>query len=390
MTRNLKLFLCLATLPVAALAQTAEQPATTSSPVAYVYVSGPTHVNGFAVSSTGKLTPVPGSPFANIAVSYMSVNSKYVFGSSDDNAHIIGFSIASNGSLKKVSQINAHDYPPDGFACFDVGPTRIDVTGTRLYNDDWNCDGNQVYIQSYRIEANGSLQFLANSGGTGADVFLSRPPAVLGNNKYAYHAGIAIEGNPGLLVYGYKRESNGALVLANTVITPPTPKNPDDVYSPESVLASDRTNHLAFALHAVNRNSGAVDGPLKLASFTADAQGNLTTTNTFSNMALVGLVRVLATSISPSAKLLAIGAGRENAGFQLFHFNGASPITHYTGKLQPGYKFIQLGWDRSNHLYALSTDKLFVYTVTPTSVTQAPGSPYSIPKASSVIVSSLQ
>jgi len=390
MTRILKLFLCLATLPVAALAQTAEQPATTSSPVAYVYVSGPTHVNGFAASSTGKLTPVSGSPFANIAISYMSVNSKYVFGASDDRAHIITFSIAANGSLKKVSQINAHDYPPDGFECFEVGPTRIDVTGTTLYNDDWNCDGNQVYIQSYRIEANGNLQFLANSGGTGADVFLSRPPAVLGNNKYAYIAGIAIEGDPGLLVYGFKRESNGVLDLANTVTTPPKPKNPDDVYSPESVLASDRTNHLAFVLHAVNRNSGTVDGPLKLASFTADVQGNLTTTSTFSNMPLVGLARVQAMSISPSAKLLAIGAGRENAGFQLFHFNGASPITHYTGKLQPGYKFIQLGWDRSNHLYALSTDKLFVYTVTPTSVTQAPGSPYSIPKASSVIVRSLQ
>jgi hypothetical protein len=35
-------------------------------------------------------------------------------------------------------------------------------------------------------------------------------------------------------------------------------------------------------------------------------------------------------------------------------------------------------WDNDNHLYAISKSagKLFVFTITPTSVSQAPGSPY--------------
>jgi hypothetical protein len=87
-------------------------------------------------------------------------------------------------------------------------------------------------------------------------------------------------------------------------------------------------------------------------------------------------------SISPSGKLLAAGG----QGFQVFHFNGSSPITHYTGLLEAEDSFAEFGWDRDNHLFALSGNALFVYTATPTSVKQAAGSPYSIPQASSLIV----
>jgi hypothetical protein len=90
--------------------------------------------------------------------------------------------------------------------------------------------------------------------------------------------------------------------------------------------------------------------------------------------------------MSPSGKLFAVGG----TGFQVFHFNGAEPITPFTGLLQANYQFQAFAWDGDNHLYALSGGKLFVYTVTPASINEAPGSPYSIPEASSVIVRSLQ
>lgn len=79
MTRCLKLFACLTTTLCAgaALAQTGDEPETTSSPVAYVYVSRPTHIDAFAASTTGKLTAVPGSPFSG-SVSSMSVNGKFL------------------------------------------------------------------------------------------------------------------------------------------------------------------------------------------------------------------------------------------------------------------------------------------------------------------------
>jgi hypothetical protein len=42
-----------------------------------------------------------------------------------------------------------------------------------------------------------------------------------------------------------------------------------------------------------------------------------------------------------------------------------------------------VNWDNHNHLFAISggTNQVFVYTITPTSLTPAPGSPYVIPSA---------
>jgi hypothetical protein len=48
----------------------------------------------------------------------------------------------------------------------------------------------------------------------------------------------------------------------------------------------------------------------------------------------------------------------------------------------------QVFWDNSNHLYALSRNagKLHVFTVTPTSHSEASGSPYTIANPANVIV----
>jgi hypothetical protein len=88
--------------------------------------------------------------------------------------------------------------------------------------------------------------------------------------------------------------------------------------------------------------------------------------------------------MSPSGKLLAVAGP---AGLQVFHFNGGNPITHYTGLIARG-QVDQMYWDNENHLYAIShsAGKLFVFTVTPTSVTQAPGSPYTITNPQNIIV----
>jgi hypothetical protein len=393
------LFVCLiATLCTgAALAQTSIDPAyqrpdPPSPPVAYVYVSRPTHVDGFAASSAGKLTAVPGSPFSNIALSHMSVTKKFLFGASDDGADIFSYSIASSGALKQVSEIDTHKYKPEGNDCFSVGPTQLDFTGSTLYNDDYNCDQDSTFIQAYKIESNGELQFLANTDAGGED-FSASPAVLLGTNKYAYIT-ISFGQESGGFGQIFQRESNGVLQRGNTFGFP-QPKSPDDVYTPFNVLAGDPTDHLAIAIIAENNITGNSDGPVVLASYKADSHGNLTTTNTFENMPSVA-VGPQTMSISPSGKLLAVGGGVPNCsncgapGFQVFHFNGSSPITHYTGVLHSSEKFVQFGWDSENHLYALSTTNLHVYEATSTSIKEVSGSPYSIPEASSVIVLSLK
>ena len=93
--------------------------------------------------------------------------------------------------------------------------------------------------------------------------------------------------------------------------------------------------------------------------------------------------------MSPSGKLLAVGG----SGLEIFHFNGGSPLTKYKTLLTTD-GIGQILWDNDNHMYALGSDakggKLWVYTVTPTSVTEAPGSPYSITNAGSMVVQPLK
>lgn len=374
-------------------AQTSEAATnSSSSPVAYVYVTRPTHLDGFAASSSGKLTAISGSPWSNIALSHLSVTKKNLFGASDDNQTIYSYKIASNGSVSEVASINTHNYNPDGNDCYAVGPTQLDFTGTILYNDDWNCDGDSQYIQSYKIEPQGDLTFLGNSGGEGEDYVMSAP-VVLGTNKYLFTVAEYGNGYPGGEIMEYQRQSNGAMDLVNPNIEFPAAPNSGDYFTPTGpVLASDSSDHLAIPIQAEKFN-GSNDGPLLLASFTVSSSGKVTTTNTPKQMATVSLPIVNSMSISPSGKLLAVGASNElrpdGKGFQLFHFNGASPITKYSGVLHSSESFVQFAWDKSNHLYALSTTNLHVYTVTSTSIKEVSGSPYSIPEASSLIVLSL-
>jgi hypothetical protein len=91
--------------------------------------------------------------------------------------------------------------------------------------------------------------------------------------------------------------------------------------------------------------------------------------------------------MSPSGKYLAVGAIN---GLEIFHFNGGTPATKYK-VLLAGKTIDEVYWDNNNHLFTLASDspgagKLYVYTVTSTSVTEATGSPYSIPNPVSVIV----
>ena len=92
------------------------------------------------------------------------------------------------------------------------------------------------------------------------------------------------------------------------------------------------------------------------------------------------IVNISNMKMSASGKLLAVAGA---PGLQIFHFNGAAPITSYSALLLPTVNIDQLAWDNTNHLYALSysTGELYVYTVTPTSISEAPGSPYKVANA---------
>jgi len=362
--------------------QTAASTATTTGPVAYVYVTRPTHLDAFAVSSTGKLTPVPGSPYSGIALYHLSVTKRFLFGGSDDHIHINSYSIASNGAVKQVSSVNSLNYAATG--CCRL-PQRLDASGTTLYN--LTDDGGDQAIENFHIASDGHLEFigntLSNGGGTNYEPGMI---SVLGNNRFAYSTGCDEDVTTEQLTRGFKRESTGLLQRFAPTIDLPAAKA-GDIYCPYA-LASDPSNHLAFVMRQLHKDvdEGEPDGKYVLASYTADLNGNLTTKSTAATMPALAS-DYFDLSISPSVKLVAAGGA---GGFQVFHFNGSDPITKYTGVLHSGENFLEFGWDKSNHLFALSQDALHVYSATSTSVKELPGSPYSIPQATSVIVLSLQ
>jgi len=377
MTRRLQFFACLFATLCTGLAFAQDNSA--ASPVAFVYVSSnpggnSPQINAFAAASNGKLTPVSGSPFS-ANVQGMAVNGKYLFAT--DTVHIYSYSIASNGAIKEVAKINALKFNDSG--CGSVGNLFLDRTAATLYDFDYDYDcANRAY-QSFRIDPSaGTLSYLGRTTGDWSEFWLG-PMTFIPNNLYTYEA--ACIGDEYWLIYGFRRNSNGTMTDLNKNFNGPKAK-PDDFYCP-SLTSTDPANHVAISVQAVNQNFQN-DGPPQLATYTASALGDLTTKSTYQNMPKTADMSVYDIAMFPSGKLLAVGG---DAGLQVFHFNGSKPITHYTGLLIND-EIDQVSWDNDNHLYAISyiSGKLFVFTITPTSHRQAPGSPYTITKPQNIAV----
>jgi hypothetical protein len=385
--RYTKVVVCLVATLCTGLAL-AEVPATqtgaadqvpSGSPIAFVYVSSsPTsnnyEINAFAVASNGKLTAVSGSPFRVGFVAGMAVNPKYLF--LTDAVYIYSFSIAPDGTIKQVASINAQQFNnPSNYG----GPRYLflDRSGANVYDTDLYCCGDDNALQFFNLEAStGELSFI---GVTTATWSYYEPLSFIGNSVYGY----ASECSEYSDIYGFQRDDNGTLSALN--INPLVPTAPKGYsYCPNQIVG-DSANHLAMALTPSNAyNSPGPPPPPQLATYTADSSGNITTRSTRFNMPKTAIPVITDIAMSPSGKLLAV-AGLN--GLQVFHFNGSKPLTHYTGLLTLD-QIDQVYWDNDNHLYAISqpSGKLFVYTVTPDSVSQAPGSPHKITQPQNIVV----
>lgn len=382
-------------------AQSVASVTATAAQVAHVYIGTGNHIVAFSAAANGRLTSVPGSPF-NYSLSLEGTNGHFLFGFEPDSPIIDSFSMAANGALKKTATLNFLNSPSGTcgpFVNFGQG-MRVDHSGQDLYNmvigTEFPCPS---VFQSFKINStNGKLTFLSYANGVlGGSADLH----ILGNNKFAYAPSCfaAFGNSPYPDVVPFQRLSNGELVSASAGVAIPAPplddsdpSNPTPGYYCPYDLATDPTNHAAITLYALEDTPGEDGGnvgygPMVIATYTADARGNLATTSTYENMAKLpwwpNTMRM-----SPSGKLLAVGA----SGVILFHFNGGSPVTKYKTLLS-GDTIGQILWDNNNHMYVTGSDnkggKLWVYTVTPTSVTAAPGSPYLISNAGGMVVQPL-
>jgi WD40 repeat protein len=145
--------------------------------------------------------------------------------------------------------------------------------------------------------------------------------------------------------------------------------------------SADSVNHLAVATFSSDDQGDP--NPTQLASYTVDGSGNIASTNTYKNMPTPD-VNVNSIQLSPSGQFLAVASNSVAClgcntipGLQVFQFNGANPMTALSGILTNApIDFI--AWDEANHLYVVSDYTMYVYSVSATTITAAPGSPFLI------------
>ena len=332
-----------------ALTQTkSEDVAAATTPVAYVYIGTAKGVDLYDTAPNGQLSLVKGSPFPISGLAIGSNRSSFI---SLGTYYVHSYAVSSTGTIGgQVSSINTQDYPDDGNCggqpLGTIGLANLDHTGRNLYvlfpNEIGDCS---AAIQTYNISKTGDLTFDGGiATGTNAGSGLFQAPTIIGNDTFAYAAGYfdCCGGPPGWS--GYVRESSGEMqnLTFNLSVFGTDPFG----YVPFYVTA-DPSNHLA-AILSYNYGEEEYDPP-QLASYTVNSQGDLSTTATAKNMPYTEVENPGVLNMSPKGNLLAVGG----YGLQVFHFNGADPITPYS-KVLTNAAINEIHWDNNNHLYALS------------------------------------
>jgi 6-phosphogluconolactonase (cycloisomerase 2 family) len=378
MKRSLQFFACLSFALVAGNAF--------SQAVAYVYVannpknSSTNEISAFSVAQDGRLTPIAGSPFRE-DVEAMAVAGGHLVAVNRAKPDLDTFDIESDGALRYLASANyaAHS----GGDCALANQIFFDHTGTNLYVQEFDADCANTGVASFSLnKQTGTLRYLGIDI-TGVFPGDNNAASFIGDNVYAYTAVNSSCMYYG--IYGFRRSSNGLLVSGGALQNYPTPSGNIRRFVPE-LLAADPANNLAILVQPANPPD-CTSGAPQFATYTVSSSGTLSTKSTYANMPATLVTNPYDLKMSPSGKLLAV-AGRQ--GLQIFHFNGSNPITHDTGLLTTD-PVNQVFWDNSNHLYAISqaTGKIRVYTITPTSLQLAPGSPRLIDNPEHLIVQSL-
>ncbi|MFZ0303696.1 MAG: Ig-like domain-containing protein [Terracidiphilus sp.] len=381
-TRGISFAASLILISTVAVAPQAQAQSTTAAYV-YVQIGGPAGaVYGYSASSSGTLAAISGSPFKTGTAIVGSNNSQF-FTLGQTTLH--SFAIASNGAIgSQVGSAAVFDYA--GNSC-GGGPNGLenavlDHTGKYVYVELQGAgDGTCAAYQTYIVNSDGTLTFDGDTEQTFESEAGTGVPSILGNETFAY----ATEWDGHYTGdVGFKRQSTGTLETIQFKETDPTLSG--TFYLPSSPDASPTGNYVVLQLYP--SDGGGDSGNPQLGSYSVDSSGNLTTTNTSSNMPTPSLGGGLST-FSPDGTMFVLynsGTGAYG-GIEIYNFNGAAPLTLNTTLLN-GTPISHVAWDTSHHLYVISQaeNTMWVFNVTPTSVAQTAklsiGTPFSIVVAS--------
>lgn len=326
-------------------------------------------IYGYALSSTGTLTPIPGQPFGvGDGINYYTAcNGTYLFGISWGNPgnptwqNIITYRIASSGALAKVQTTPAATFSSTPGPHYLYGPLALDHSGQFLYVGVTGGPDlySQYSVMTFQVNPEtGALEFLGEAPFHGQDTSTIH---FTGDDKYAFD-----EHN-----YEYMVAGNKTLRLLG---------NATDAGFNGNYLDPDAQSNLAVLSPNGQLQSWFVHTDGNLSQHSSDGQ-TLIHTNlwpyNYSQM-----------YFSPDGSILALAG----FGLDLYHFNGAKPVTNYKELYAPGVYNSQtnttsgtwayiVGWDNQHHFITLTQDNppsgspgpLYwqIYTATSTSVTQA-------------------
>jgi hypothetical protein len=356
-------------------------------PVAYVFVStgNPNAVTSLAVSSTGAFTRVS-TVSSPTNIYHLSVTSKFLFGI-DPASNIYTYSIGSTGALKLVATTNAGKYVSGFSSAYSIPITQLDSAGATIYTmvgtsqTDW-------YLESFKIETNGALQFLGKSYADPSALdqirFVQSGQFAMADGCYNTAAGASFttDSNDVNDILTYKHETTGFLTYTALSHDTPVAKSPYEYCA--GLNASDSANHLAVGFTIFNPPGDDEESGMALGTYTVNTSGTPSTTSDYENMPVTS-VAASAMGIDPTGKLLAVvGAG----GFEVFHFNGANPITKYTGEIKTSGANRFVAWDKTGHMYMLTDHSVDIFNITPTSYTEL--KPWEFTAPYGMIVLSLQ
>lgn len=375
-----RLAICLAILSAApAFSQATDDDAIPDKAAAHIYIQDSKGVDVYRANAAGQLTLVKGSPFPIIGA-MEDVNGKYLISIGKRLLH--SYPVASNGALgEQVGKIDTQAY--GGSQCgmpADGTGSVLNHTGKYLYVSLYlpaeEGDGGCAVWQTFHIEPDGQFQFLGYVESFGDRQGYAEPdglPTVSSNDRFAYATQPQFEDGNYTSFTSFKIASNGELegLPGFESLSPQTPDG-SWFYYPTAV-AADNAGHLAAVL-----NWFVHGGAPRLASYTIESDGSIQSTNTSADMPAVSYNEI---SMSLSGKLLAVNQG---SGFQIFHFNGSAPITQFSSLLLPTVYVSQMAWDLKDHLYVLDGNQslVYVYTVTPTSISEVAGSPFEVASGS--------
>lgn len=348
-----------------------------SAQEAYVYdtVAAGTYV--YDASSTGKLTPIKGSPFQTTG-QLIGTNGKFFL--TQGSGYVFVYAVESNGGIGKLeSKTNTLIY--SGSDCSSAPSGALDHSGSYIYmlfdGGSSGDGGTCAAVQTYEMSSKGELTFKgATSAGVGTEL-----PKVTGNNKFGYSVEFSGDASEDNAVQGFTRESSGTL-NQNFSVNPPTPKPQSGYYYVwAGPITPDPTDHLAVVVNQCEDGCSYDMLPDQLASFTVVSQGEVVSTNTYADMpTFTDADSISSMVLDPTGKILAVAI---DTGVEFFHFNGAAPITPFKGVGMIGLTGYVTGmaWDSDGHLYAqnAATGRMHVYEVTKTSAKELPGSPTLIP-----------